>query len=120
MADSLSATSIWLADDYVDFLVLDTDTCVCVCVFVFRWSVMTYEVPTTNKHTPIVKEDDSPDSPLQVNWSAERSGSCLLFDRWYPQISSHKAGSHKLRDLFWKTSTEKQLSQAAGSQNNQT
>ncbi|XP_026208148.1 diacylglycerol kinase eta isoform X2 [Anabas testudineus] len=32
-----------------------------------RWSVMTYEVPTTNKHTPIVKEDDSPDSPLQVH-----------------------------------------------------
>ncbi|XP_056225789.1 diacylglycerol kinase delta isoform X2 [Seriola aureovittata] len=32
-----------------------------------RWSVMTYEVPTTNKHTPIVKEDDSLDSPLQVH-----------------------------------------------------
>ncbi|XP_071315200.1 diacylglycerol kinase delta isoform X4 [Trachinotus anak] len=32
-----------------------------------RWSVMTYEVPATNKHTPIVKEDDSLDSPLQVH-----------------------------------------------------
>ncbi|XP_061566374.1 diacylglycerol kinase delta isoform X1 [Cololabis saira] len=32
-----------------------------------RWSVMTYEVPTTNKHTPIVKEDDGLDSPLQVH-----------------------------------------------------
>ncbi|XP_075307311.1 diacylglycerol kinase delta isoform X2 [Odontesthes bonariensis] len=32
-----------------------------------RWSVMTYEVPTTNKHTPIVKEDDCLDSPLQVH-----------------------------------------------------
>uniref|UniRef100_A0A667WT61 Diacylglycerol kinase n=1 Tax=Myripristis murdjan TaxID=586833 RepID=A0A667WT61_9TELE len=32
-----------------------------------RWSVMTYEVPTTNKHTPTVKEDDSLDSPLQVH-----------------------------------------------------
>ncbi|KAM7366493.1 hypothetical protein PAMP_015931 [Pampus punctatissimus] len=32
-----------------------------------RWSVMTYEVPTTNKHAPIVKEDDSLDSPLQVH-----------------------------------------------------
>ncbi|XP_044197209.1 diacylglycerol kinase delta isoform X1 [Thunnus albacares] len=32
-----------------------------------RWSVMTYEVPTINKHTPIVKEDDSLDSPLQVH-----------------------------------------------------
>uniref|UniRef100_A0A3Q3S300 Diacylglycerol kinase n=1 Tax=Mastacembelus armatus TaxID=205130 RepID=A0A3Q3S300_9TELE len=32
-----------------------------------RWSVMTYEVPSTNKHTPIVKEDDSLDSPLQVH-----------------------------------------------------
>ncbi|XP_056156322.1 diacylglycerol kinase eta [Lampris incognitus] len=30
-----------------------------------RWSVMTYEVPT--KHTPIVKEDDGLDSPLQVH-----------------------------------------------------
>ncbi|XP_072231926.1 diacylglycerol kinase delta isoform X1 [Leuresthes tenuis] len=32
-----------------------------------RWSVMTYEVPTTNKHTLMVKEDDSLDSPLQVH-----------------------------------------------------
>uniref|UniRef100_A0A669E3T8 Diacylglycerol kinase n=1 Tax=Oreochromis niloticus TaxID=8128 RepID=A0A669E3T8_ORENI len=32
-----------------------------------RWSVMTYEVPTTNKQTPIVKEEDCLDSPLQVN-----------------------------------------------------
>ncbi|KAE8279339.1 Diacylglycerol kinase delta [Larimichthys crocea] len=32
-----------------------------------RWSVMTYEVPTTTKRTPIVKEDDSLDSPLQVH-----------------------------------------------------
>uniref|UniRef100_A0A7N8XCY1 Diacylglycerol kinase n=1 Tax=Mastacembelus armatus TaxID=205130 RepID=A0A7N8XCY1_9TELE len=31
-----------------------------------RWSVMTYEVPSTNKHTPIVKEDDSLDSPLTI------------------------------------------------------
>ncbi|XP_035770853.1 diacylglycerol kinase eta [Neolamprologus brichardi] len=32
-----------------------------------RWSVMTYEVPTTNKQTPIVKEEDCIDSPLQVH-----------------------------------------------------
>ncbi|XP_041635249.1 diacylglycerol kinase eta isoform X3 [Cheilinus undulatus] len=32
-----------------------------------RWSVMTYEVPTSAKRTPIVKEDDSLDSPLQVH-----------------------------------------------------
>ncbi|KAL3046084.1 hypothetical protein OYC64_004155 [Pagothenia borchgrevinki] len=32
-----------------------------------RWSVMTYEVPTTTKRTPTVKEDDSLDSPLQVH-----------------------------------------------------
>ncbi|KAM9718273.1 diacylglycerol kinase delta isoform 2-T4 [Menidia menidia] len=32
-----------------------------------RWSVMTYEVPSTNKHTQIMKEDDSLDSPLQVH-----------------------------------------------------
>ncbi|XP_062300932.1 diacylglycerol kinase eta isoform X1 [Scomber scombrus] len=32
-----------------------------------RWSVMTYEVPTVNKHSPIVKEDDGLDSPLQVH-----------------------------------------------------
>uniref|UniRef100_A0A3Q0RLW3 Diacylglycerol kinase n=1 Tax=Amphilophus citrinellus TaxID=61819 RepID=A0A3Q0RLW3_AMPCI len=32
-----------------------------------RWSVMTYEVPTTNKQTPIVKEEDCLDSPLQVH-----------------------------------------------------
>ncbi|XP_017289538.1 diacylglycerol kinase eta isoform X1 [Kryptolebias marmoratus] len=32
-----------------------------------RWSIMTYEVPTSNKITPIVKEDDSHDSPLQVH-----------------------------------------------------
>uniref|UniRef100_A0A671VGF2 Diacylglycerol kinase n=1 Tax=Sparus aurata TaxID=8175 RepID=A0A671VGF2_SPAAU len=32
-----------------------------------RWSVMTYEVPATTKRTPIVKEDDSLDSPLQVH-----------------------------------------------------
>ncbi|KAM8881906.1 diacylglycerol kinase delta isoform X3 [Synchiropus splendidus] len=31
-----------------------------------RWSVMTYEVPTS-KHAQIVKEDDSLDSPLQVH-----------------------------------------------------
>ncbi|XP_076018561.1 diacylglycerol kinase eta isoform X1 [Genypterus blacodes] len=31
-----------------------------------RWSVMTYEVPTT-KHSPFVKEDDNLDSPLQVH-----------------------------------------------------
>lgn len=31
-----------------------------------RWSVMTYEVPATAKHTLIVKEDDSLDCPLQV------------------------------------------------------
>ncbi|XP_063756810.1 diacylglycerol kinase eta isoform X3 [Eleginops maclovinus] len=32
-----------------------------------RWSVMTYEVPTSTKRTPTVKEDDSLDSPLQVH-----------------------------------------------------
>ncbi|XP_012705150.2 diacylglycerol kinase delta isoform X2 [Fundulus heteroclitus] len=32
-----------------------------------RWSVMTYEVLSTNKQTLIVKEDDSHDSPLQVH-----------------------------------------------------
>ncbi|XP_034424553.1 diacylglycerol kinase eta isoform X1 [Hippoglossus hippoglossus] len=32
-----------------------------------RWSVMTYEVPATSKHTPIMKEDDGLDSPLQVH-----------------------------------------------------
>uniref|UniRef100_A0A665UP46 Diacylglycerol kinase n=1 Tax=Echeneis naucrates TaxID=173247 RepID=A0A665UP46_ECHNA len=32
-----------------------------------RWSVMTYEVPTINKHTPTVKEDNGLDSPLQVH-----------------------------------------------------
>uniref|UniRef100_A0A3Q3GFK5 Diacylglycerol kinase n=1 Tax=Labrus bergylta TaxID=56723 RepID=A0A3Q3GFK5_9LABR len=32
-----------------------------------RWSVMTYELPTSAKRTPIVKEDDSLDSPLQVH-----------------------------------------------------
>ncbi|KAM6909137.1 diacylglycerol kinase delta isoform 2-T2 [Xenentodon cancila] len=32
-----------------------------------RWSVMTYEVPATNKLTAIVKEDDGLDSPLQVH-----------------------------------------------------
>uniref|UniRef100_A0A3Q4HR86 Diacylglycerol kinase n=1 Tax=Neolamprologus brichardi TaxID=32507 RepID=A0A3Q4HR86_NEOBR len=34
---------------------------------VIQWSVMTYEVPTTNKQTPIVKEEDCIDSPLQVH-----------------------------------------------------
>ncbi|XP_043952924.1 diacylglycerol kinase eta isoform X3 [Gambusia affinis] len=32
-----------------------------------RWSVMTYEVPPTNKHTPTVKEDDSHEAPLQIH-----------------------------------------------------
>lgn len=32
-----------------------------------RWSVMTFEVPPTNKQTPAVKEDDSHESPLQVH-----------------------------------------------------
>uniref|UniRef100_A0A665UMA7 Diacylglycerol kinase n=1 Tax=Echeneis naucrates TaxID=173247 RepID=A0A665UMA7_ECHNA len=32
-----------------------------------KWSVMTYEVPTINKHTPTVKEDNGLDSPLQVH-----------------------------------------------------
>ncbi|MEQ2309567.1 hypothetical protein AMECASPLE_000274 [Ameca splendens] len=32
-----------------------------------RWSVMTYELPPTNKQTPTVKEDNSHDSPLQVH-----------------------------------------------------
>uniref|UniRef100_A0A8C6TTB1 Diacylglycerol kinase n=1 Tax=Neogobius melanostomus TaxID=47308 RepID=A0A8C6TTB1_9GOBI len=32
-----------------------------------RWSVMTYEVPSSNKLPPIVKEEDSLDSPLQVH-----------------------------------------------------
>lgn len=32
-----------------------------------RWSVMTYEVPTSNKLPPIVKEEDSLDSPQQVH-----------------------------------------------------
>uniref|UniRef100_A0A3P9NY39 Diacylglycerol kinase n=1 Tax=Poecilia reticulata TaxID=8081 RepID=A0A3P9NY39_POERE len=32
-----------------------------------RWSVMTYEVPPTNKQTPTVKEDDSHEAPLQVH-----------------------------------------------------
>ncbi|XP_029310667.1 diacylglycerol kinase delta isoform X1 [Cottoperca gobio] len=32
-----------------------------------RWSVMTYEVPTTAKRTPTAKEDDGLDSPLQVH-----------------------------------------------------
>ncbi|XP_013877452.1 diacylglycerol kinase delta, partial [Austrofundulus limnaeus] len=32
-----------------------------------RWSIMTYEVPTSNKITAIMKEDDSHDSPLQVH-----------------------------------------------------
>ncbi|XP_028298006.1 diacylglycerol kinase eta-like [Gouania willdenowi] len=32
-----------------------------------RWSVMTYEVPANIKHTPMVKEDDGLDSPLQVH-----------------------------------------------------
>lgn len=35
---------------------------------------MTYEVPTTTKRTPIVKEDDSLDSPLQVNYFQETVG----------------------------------------------
>lgn len=34
---------------------------------------MTYEVPATTKRTPIVKEDDSLDSPLQVNYFAFRT-----------------------------------------------
>uniref|UniRef100_A0A1A7WYY7 Diacylglycerol kinase n=2 Tax=Iconisemion striatum TaxID=60296 RepID=A0A1A7WYY7_9TELE len=34
-----------------------------------RWSILTYEVPTTNKISPIAKEDDSHDSPLQVHIS---------------------------------------------------
>ncbi|XP_068443693.1 diacylglycerol kinase delta [Clinocottus analis] len=32
-----------------------------------RWSVMTYEVPTTAKRTPPGKDDDGLDSPLQVH-----------------------------------------------------
>ncbi|XP_077961409.1 diacylglycerol kinase eta isoform X1 [Gasterosteus aculeatus] len=32
-----------------------------------RWSVMTYEVPTPTKRTPPAREDDGPDSPLQVH-----------------------------------------------------
>uniref|UniRef100_A0A3B4BJH1 Diacylglycerol kinase n=1 Tax=Periophthalmus magnuspinnatus TaxID=409849 RepID=A0A3B4BJH1_9GOBI len=32
-----------------------------------RWSVMTYEVPSTTKLPPIVKEEDILDSPLQVH-----------------------------------------------------
>ncbi|XP_047241383.1 diacylglycerol kinase delta isoform X1 [Girardinichthys multiradiatus] len=32
-----------------------------------RWSVMTYELPPTNKQMPTVKEDYSHDSPLQVH-----------------------------------------------------
>uniref|UniRef100_A0A8C6L830 Diacylglycerol kinase n=1 Tax=Nothobranchius furzeri TaxID=105023 RepID=A0A8C6L830_NOTFU len=34
-----------------------------------RWSILTFEVPTTNKISPVVKEDDSHDSPLQVHIS---------------------------------------------------
>lgn len=39
---------------------------------------MTYEVPTTGKRTPVVKEDDNTDSPLQVSHSAHLSGRSLL------------------------------------------
>lgn len=51
---------------------LDADKVFCLAsdvgdLSIFRWSIMTYEVPTSNKSTPIVKEDDSHDFPLQVN-----------------------------------------------------
>uniref|UniRef100_A0A8C7X9M1 Diacylglycerol kinase n=1 Tax=Oryzias sinensis TaxID=183150 RepID=A0A8C7X9M1_9TELE len=36
-----------------------------------RWSIMTYELPTTNKDSPTVKEDDGLDSPPQVITSYE-------------------------------------------------
>lgn len=67
---SCPAILIWLSDNKVYFLVLDIFLCLCVFS---RWSVMTYEVPATTKRTPIVKEDDSLDSPLQVNYIAFRT-----------------------------------------------
>lgn len=33
----------------------------------YRWSVMTYEVPSMSKHSAAVKDDSALDSPLQVN-----------------------------------------------------
>ncbi|XP_034532785.1 diacylglycerol kinase eta [Notolabrus celidotus] len=61
-----------------------------------RWSVMTYEVPTSAKRTPIVKEDDSLDSPLQVHITqyadsvASHLAKILDSDRHSDVISSAK------------------------------
>nr|XP_046235948.1 diacylglycerol kinase delta isoform X2 [Scatophagus argus] len=61
-----------------------------------RWSVMTYEVPATTKRTPIVKEDDSLDSPLQVHITqyadsvASHLAKILDSDRHSDVISSAK------------------------------
>uniref|UniRef100_A0AAX7UVB8 Diacylglycerol kinase n=1 Tax=Astatotilapia calliptera TaxID=8154 RepID=A0AAX7UVB8_ASTCA len=56
-----------------------------------RWSVMTYEVPTTNKQTPIVKEEDCLDSPLQYADSvASHLAKILDSDKHSDVISSAK------------------------------
>ncbi|KAK1890207.1 Diacylglycerol kinase kappa [Dissostichus eleginoides] len=56
-----------------------------------RWSVMTYEVPTTTKRTPTVKEDDSLDSPLQYADSvASHLAKILDSDKHSDVISSAK------------------------------
>lgn len=39
---------------------------------------MTYEVPSMAKHMAVVKEENTLDSPLQVNH--------IFDDRWYPKI----------------------------------
>lgn len=81
---------IWLADNKVYFLLL---------VSVFRWSVMTYEVPTTTKRTRIVKEDDSLDSPLQVNDSQEAV--CFLTDGVH-KLAPRSRSSPAQRNYFGK------------------
>uniref|UniRef100_A0A665UPC3 Diacylglycerol kinase n=1 Tax=Echeneis naucrates TaxID=173247 RepID=A0A665UPC3_ECHNA len=56
-----------------------------------RWSVMTYEVPTINKHTPTVKEDNGLDSPLQYADSvASHLAKILDSDNHSDVISSAK------------------------------
>lgn len=56
---------------------------------------MTYELPTTNKDSPIVKEDDGLDSPPQVITSYE-----VLFFR---QMASKIARTYKLTETIFET-----------------
>lgn len=107
----LRLISVWLSDNGFLFFYHS--------VFL-RWSVMTYEVPTTNKQTPIVKEEDCLDSPLQVNHPArllffvfvfKKEAVCLLTDgdrKWLSfQALWNYFGKHPLRiNWAWQLETK--------------